>query len=162
MTKMRRWALLLIGCLALGAWSGQAVGQTKEKVYRSITPAQMENILADMGVKYTKTQPKNLPNDWDFEFKRNGFDVRFTVSQGTVLWLSAFFPKPAKESLEKINQWNVEAKFSRAVLDRVADRDYAVVETQLDGAGGVTENMIKQFIRRFDDEVSRFDRFIKD
>jgi len=80
------------------------------------------------------------------------------VANGKLLWLSAFFPK---KSVEKMNEWNVNAKFSRAVLDTIGGREYSIIESQLDGGGGVTEEMIRQFIRRFDDEVARFDKFIQ-
>jgi len=158
MKRLTRWALVLIGCAAL-AWHGApAQAQNKDKVYRKVSPAQLEGILGGMSIKFTKTQPKGLADDWDYDFDRNGFKVRFTLSNGKLLWLSAFFPKT---TLEKINKWNVDAKFSRAVLDRIQDREYAIVESQLDAGGGVTEEMIRQFIRRFDEEVSKFDQYLK-
>src|SRR2546430_214979 len=158
MKRVTRWALVLIAGTVLAAWATPAPAQNREKVFRSITTAQLENIFNGLGIKFTKTQPKSLPNDWDYDFDRNNFKIRFTLSNGKLLWLSAFFPK---SSLEKVNAWNVQAKFSRAVLDRIQDREYAIVESQIDAGGGVTDDMIRQFIRRFDDEVSRFDQFIK-
>ena|SRR5438105_1993176 len=158
MNRVTRWAPVLIGCAALATLAAPAQAQTKDKVYRNVTPAQLEGILNGLNIKFTKTQPKNLPNDWDYDFDRNTFKIRFTLANGKLLWLSAFFPKA---SLEKINAWNVQAKFSRGVLDRIQDREYAIVEAQIDASGGCTDEMIRQFIRRFDDEVSRFDQFIK-
>jgi hypothetical protein len=166
MRHIPRRAAALVGCAILAAAlaAAPAPAQDKVKVYRNITPGQVENILNDLGVKFTKTQPKNLPNDWDFDFDRTiggmTYKVRFTVANGKLLWLSAFFPKNEK-GIDKMNEWNVQAKFSRAVQDRVGDREYSIVESQIDAAGGVTEDMIRQFIRRFDDEVSRFDAFLK-
>src|SRR5262249_15931748 len=109
MKRVTRWALVLIAGALLAAWATPAPAQSKEKVYRSITTAQLENIFNGLGIKFTKTQPKNLPNDWDYDFDRNNYKIRFTLSNGKLLWLSAFFPK---SSLEKINAWNVDAKFS--------------------------------------------------
>jgi hypothetical protein len=158
MTKKTRWAVPVLGCVLLLTMLAPAGAQTKEKVYRALTPAQLETILTDMGLKFNKTQPKTQPNDYDYDFDRNNYKIRLTLSNGKLLWLSNFQPK---NTLEKINQWNVQAKFSRAVLDRVGDREYAIVEYQLDAGGGVTDKMIRQFIKRFDKEVADFDAFLK-
>jgi hypothetical protein len=159
MKKRKRWAAVLLGCLALLLVAAPpAAGQNKEKVYRKLTPEQVEGTLNDMGIKFAKTQPPKLPADFDFDFERNNYKIRLTLSNGKRLWISAFFPNAA---LEKINQWNINAKFSRAVLDRVKDREYAIIEYQMDAFGGTTDNMLKQFIRRFDNEVSAFDQFLR-
>ena len=138
--------------------SRPADAQTTEKVYRSFTPDQVGSFLTDLEIKFTKNQPKDTPRDVDFEFRRKGFDLRLTLREGKMLWIAAYFPKT---TLEKINDWNVKAKFTRAVLVHIANKDYTAVEAQLDINGGCTEGMAKQFIRRFDDEVANFDRFIQ-
>jgi Putative bacterial sensory transduction regulator len=159
MKIQKRWAsAFLVGLALLLAAAPPAAGQSKEKVYRSLTPAQVESILNEMGIKFATTQPPSLPEDFDFDFERNNYKIRLTLSKGKRLWISAFFPKAA---LEKINQWNINAKFSRAVLDRVKDREYAIIEYQMDAFGGTTDNMLKQFIRRFDNEVSAFEQFVR-
>lgn len=158
MPRQTRWVVPLIGLLLTLTSSTSASAQVKEKVYTVLSPAQIEKTLSDMGIRFTKTQPPKVPKDWDFDFDRNNYKIRLTLGNGKLLWLTAFFPK---STLEKINQWNINAKFSRAVLDRVDDREYAIVEYQLDANGGVTENMIRQFIQRFDSEVSAFDQFLR-
>ena len=157
MTKLTGWALLLAGA-AMATASRPADAQTTEKVYRSFTPDQVGSFLTDLEIKFTKNQPKDTPRDVDFEFRRKGFDLRLTLREGKMLWIAAYFPKT---TLEKINDWNVKAKFTRAVLVHIANKDYTAVEAQLDINGGCTEGMAKQFIRRFDDEVANFDRFIQ-
>jgi hypothetical protein len=158
MTKWTAWALVLAGCTALTMGFPTAEAQTTDKVYHSFAPEQVATFLTDLEIKFTKNQPKDTPRDVDFEFRRKGFDLRLTLREGKMLWIAAYFPKT---SLEKINDWNVKAKLSRAVLVRIANKDYAAVEAQLDVGGGCTDNMAKQFIRRFDDEVANFDRFIQ-
>jgi len=152
------WAGPLLGGVLLLAAAPSAGGQNKEKVYRNLAPAQVEAILTEMGIKFAKTQPPKLANDFDYDFDRNSYKIRLTLSNSNRLWISAFFPKA---DLQKINQWNINAKFSRAVLDTVKDREYAIVEYQLDVFGGTTDNMVRQFIRRFDNEVSAFDQFLR-
>jgi hypothetical protein len=158
MTKMTGLALVLAACTALATWSTPAGGQTTEKVYRSLTPEQVAGILTELEIKFTKSQPKDMPKDMDYEFRRKGFDLRLTLREGKMLWIAAYFPKAP---LEKINDWNVKAKFTRGVLVRIQNTDYAAVEAQLDVGGGATENMVKQFLRRFDTDVSDFDRFVQ-
>jgi hypothetical protein len=159
MTPQARWFFPLAACLALlAACTAPAAAQQKDTIYRNLKPDQIEQILKDMNIVYKKSQPPNLPDDYDYDFERNSFKIRFTLSKGKLLWISAVFPKA---KLETINNWNVQAKFSRAVLDRSGDREFAVVEYQLDAFGGVTYEMIRQAIRRFDTEVANFDQFLK-
>jgi hypothetical protein len=158
MIRLTRGALGLAGCMILATASPPAGAQTTEKVYHSFTPEQVASLLTDLEIKFTKNQPKDNPRDVDFEFRRKNFDLRLTVREGKMLWIAAYFPKT---TLEKINDWNVKAKLSRAVLVHIASKDYAAVEAQLDVGGGCTENMAKQFIRRFDEDVANFDRFVQ-
>jgi hypothetical protein len=156
--KNRLWLVLPIAsAILLVAQPGSIGAQAKEKVYRSVNARQLEDILNDLSIKFRKSQPENLPEDYRFQFERGGFTVLFTLSKGKVLWLSASFPRVP---LEKINQWNEKAKYSRAILSRQKDQEFTIVEWQLDAGGGVTDNMIRQFIKGFHEEVSNFDSFI--
>jgi hypothetical protein len=40
------------------------------------------------------------------------------------------------------------------------EKDTISLEAQLDCVGGVTDNIIRQFIQRFDGEVAQFNKFI--
>jgi hypothetical protein len=157
MRKQAPGALALLGCVLLLTWPAPAAAQ-KEKVYHTVTPTQLEAVLADLAIKYQKSQPKGLPDDYDYDFDRNGFKYRLQLQRGKVVWIMVFFPKA---TLEKVNDWNVNAKFSRAVLDRVGDRDYAIIESQLNADNGLTDNRLRQFFKRFDGEVTSFDTFLK-
>jgi Putative bacterial sensory transduction regulator len=159
----QRWRLSAAGAVALLLACTAPAPAQKTTIYRSLTPERIEQILDGMNIKYKKTLPKDgsgvtLKDEYDYDFDRNNYKIRFTLSKGKLLWLSAVFPKAP---LETINNWNVQAKFSRAVLDRSGDREFAVVESQIDAAGGVTVEIIRHFIVRFDDEVARFDQFLK-
>ena len=59
-----------------------------------------------------------------------------------------------------VNEWNVQAKFSRAVRLK-GDKGVVSLESQLDCIGGVTDAIIRQFINRFDGEMQQFTKFAK-
>jgi hypothetical protein len=149
---------MLAGCavFTVGPWPAEA--QTKEKVFRTVSADQVGAILTDLGLKFKKTQPPDMPKDVDLEFSQNNYAIRLTVRDGKMLWLSAYF---SKTTLEKINTWNVNAKFSRGVIVQIQNKDYSVVEAQLDVSAGSTDAMIRQFIRRFDEEVGKFDKYMQ-
>jgi Putative bacterial sensory transduction regulator len=157
MVKLLRWAVLLVGCLLL-AGAAPAGAQVKEKTYRVLTPAQVEGVLNDLSIKFTKSQPADSPKTYNFKFERNTYEIHLSLNDGKRMWIMAFFPKAP---LDTINKWNINAKFSRAVLDRVNDKELSIVEFQIDVNGGATESMLKQFITRFDNEVARFDQFLR-
>jgi hypothetical protein len=116
----------------------------------------LEGILGKLEISYKKAAPKNGPVIYDFD--RQGYKIRLSNFGGTDLMLDAAFePVP----VERINAWNVRAKFSRGVLYG-GGKPYAAIESNLDCEGGVTSGAIVQFIRRFDSEVSTFDKFLAD
>lgn len=159
MTHQARWALPLAGGLACLLFAAApARTQQSETVYREFKTDQIEQILQEMKITYQKKPVPGLPDEYDYFFKRNNYNIRFTLSKGKLLWISANFPKT---TLEKINGWNQRAKFTRAVLDRNGDKEFAVVESQLDAGGGATIEMVKQMIRRFDQDVALFDQFLR-
>jgi hypothetical protein len=160
MTCAARCVLALAGGAALMLASATPCGaQQKETIYKSVKPEQIEEVLQKLNITFKKSQPKNLQGVYDFDFKRNKFNYRFTLANfGKQLWLSVAFPKA---TLEQINAYNQNAKFSRAVLDKVGEQEITFVEAQIDAGGGVTTDMILQFIRRFDEDVIRFDAHLK-
>jgi hypothetical protein len=156
-TRITGWSLFLaLGMTA--ALSPPAAGQTKDKVYRVLTPDQVGAILTDAKIKFTKSTPSGAPTDTDFDFKHNNYGILLTLRDGKMLWISSYFPET---TLKKINDWNIDAKFSRAVLVSQNKKTHAVVEAQLDVAGGCTENMIRRFLESFGQEVAAFDEFLK-
>ena len=160
MTNHMRWAVPLFVSVLFLAASTTAVAQTKDKdkIYREFEADHLGNLLKDLDIKFKMTQPAKQEKTFEFEFERNNYNIRMKLTQGKVIGLAAFFPKV---SLEKINEWNRKAKFSRASLSTVDGREYAVVDGQLNTGGGVTDGMVKHFLRRFDEEVARFDNFLR-
>jgi hypothetical protein len=132
--------------------SGQS---QKAKVYRYVTNSQLEKLLKDMDIAFKKV-PAKEDGVMFYDFERNNFKLRLHSYGGRDLWLEGIFPAT---SLETVNRWNQRTKFTRAVV--VTEEDSTSLEAQLDCAGGVTEGMVLQFIRRFDGEVQAFAKFIK-
>jgi hypothetical protein len=128
----------------------------KEIVQRTVSNDLLERVLGDLKIRYEKSTGKT-PNTTFYNLDRDHYKIRLGNHGGKHLWLSATFPKT---SLQRINDWNVRAKFSRAVLTRQGDRETAVIETQLDCEAGVTEGIIRQSLKRFDKEVRDFDQFL--
>jgi hypothetical protein len=153
---MKSW--LAAACLAALVGLMLAVSartqEKKEPVYRTVSSEAVEKILDGMNIRYKKTSAKG--SDF-YDFERNNFKIRLRNSGGKDLGIDAAFPKVP---LERINEWNVRAKFSRAVLATVGDRETCLVEAQLDCGPGVTDAIIRQFVNRFDTEVRDFDRFL--
>jgi Putative bacterial sensory transduction regulator len=67
--------------------------------------------------------------------------------------LYAGFKSGGKVSLDTINTWNREKRFSRAYIDSEND---AVIESDLDLEGGVSNKAIDEFIRTFRTSLKDF------
>jgi hypothetical protein len=150
-------ALALISTSAAQDKDGKDKDKPQSKVQRLVTSAKLESILQDMKIKYSKTAGKNEGVHY-YDYERNNFKVRLHNYQGRDLWLDVHFTE--KMSLTEVNEWNVRAKFSRAVQVKNADKQSTSLESQIDCEGGITDGMIRQFILRFDGEIKSFVQFL--
>ena len=146
----------LLALLLLVPATGRA-GDEKDSVYRKVSAQVLEDILKNLDIRYQKTAPQNGPTVYDFD--RSGYKIRLSNYGGTDLMLEAAFDPV---TTDRINAWNVRAKFSRGVIYPGNGKPYAAIESNLDCEGGVTAGAIKHFIRRFDGEVSSFDKFVSE
>jgi len=123
-------------------------------VYRQIAPQALETILKGLEVQFQKTPIPGENAHLLYTFARNSHRVILHYFDGKELMLvSAFDAIP----LVAINEWNQRAKFSRAVFSRDDKGGSSTVEASLDLAGGVTDDTIRHFIRRFDDDLKRYE-----
>jgi len=152
---MRRLPVLAsLGCLLVTLCVGSAQDDVlPEKAYRNVSPEKIESILAGLKINYKKSSGKDKGIHF-YDFERNKYRLRLHNYDGKDLWLDALFTD--KTSLEDLNAWNRKAKFSRAVLLKNKDKETISLEVQLDCDGGVTDNIIRNFITRFDVEITQF------
>jgi hypothetical protein len=127
-------------------------------VATSMPPEKLEPILDKLEIKYKKTAGKK-DGIYFYDFRRGGLSVRLHNYDGQDLWIDSTFTEPL--ALEDVNKWNVRAKFSRAVLIPGDEKVTVSLEAQLDCVGGVTDAMVRQFIRRFDGELAQFSAYAK-
>jgi hypothetical protein len=155
--SMRRLGLLLL-CFVFCTFLPRGVfAQTK--VYRSVSNETVEKILQGLELKYQKDERKNKDGTvMFFDFQRGDLQYRL-YNYNNDLWIESTLDK--KMTLEEVNRWNADAKFSRLVLIEQKDKTTMSLESQLDALGGVTEPMIRQYINRFDEEAKRFAKFAK-
>lgn len=140
-------------CLAAAV---PAVAQDgKDKVYRLLPDDQLAAVLKDLKIDFKKT-PADTRGVTYFDFTRNNYKVRLTNFDGKDLMLDSLFKGMA---LDKVNEWNRAAKFSRASLTKDKMGEFVPLEYNLDVIGGVTAGTVKQFLEQFDQELKNFDRF---
>jgi Putative bacterial sensory transduction regulator len=110
-------------------------------VVTQLSNSQAAAVLKRMGFDYkpTEKEPSN------FVFTLDGYKV-VLLNYPNSIQLYAGFKSSGKVSLETINTWNREKRFSRAYID--GDND-AVIESDLDLEGGVSNKAIDEFIRTF-------------
>jgi hypothetical protein len=148
----------LAGVLALGLFSGMAHAQ-EEKVYRVVTPALVEKVLRRSSIEFKKLADKK-PNTFLYDYKTKNFNLRLYYLDGTRLMLDTLL---GAMSLEKVNDWNLSAKFTRAGLGKDEKGNaYTVLESQLNLKGGVTLDAMREFLNAFVDELDPFQLFARD
>lgn len=132
---------------------------SQNKVSRNVTNDTLEKALQSFEWKYQIGERKDKENTVTFyDFTRGDLQIRL-YNYGSDLWIETTVDK--KMRLEDINRWNADAKFSRLVMIEQKEKTVLSLESQLDCLGGVTDGMIKQYIKRFDEEAKKFSKFVK-
>ena len=67
----------------------------------------------------------------------------------------------AKIPLDKVNQYNLDRKFIRAVAYNTKKGEYTRLEVNLSFAGGVTESILRNFISVFEEDVEAFAAYVR-
>jgi hypothetical protein len=127
-----------------------------DKVFKGLSTEQTEAFLTKTKIEYKKAESK-APGTFMYDFKRKSFTMRLYHFDGKDLMLDAVFPVMP---LDRVNDWNIKAKFSRATLQKDARGLFVTLESNLDLLGGVTEGTLKQFVLSFDDEVQLFAKYV--
>ncbi len=132
-------------------------GDEESKVYNVIPSAKLEKLLDGMDIKFKKVPNKKDGVDF-YDLQAGDRVLRLHNYGGQDLWLDCVFTD--KLSLAEVNGWNARSKYSRAVLIKQGDKASVSLETQLDCLGGVTDAIVRAFIRRFDGEVKAFEKYL--
>jgi hypothetical protein len=145
----------LLGPLVLAVVVASPLPAPAQQVYKNVSSDAVERVLRDLNIEYKKTQG-NKNGIHNYDYKRNGYNIRLVNYEGKDLWIQAEFTYQLL--LDDVNRWNVRAKFSRLVLlqNSTTKQNYVSLETQYDCSGGCTDGIIRQFVNRFDGEIRDF------
>lgn len=148
--------------LAILAFSGGTSAQDAKdakdaKVHTSISADHLEGLLKGMELDFKKTPLKSKREGFYYAFTRGKFKLGLYEHGGTELMVVSDFKALP---LEFLNQWNRGRKLSRAVSHQGAKSDFASLESVLDVGAGVTDDTVRHFLRRFEDELKQFDKLV--
>ena len=123
-------------------------------IYKSADVFELEAICEALG--YTSERGTDSADDPMLTIHQGDYVVAlllYDLQDGRAgsIHLRASFE--AEVDYEAMSKWNRDERRSRAY---VGDDGDAVVENDLDIAGGVTEEMIRSFFARFGESVARF------
>lgn len=153
-------ALAALAALTLAASAGaQKKGQastatgsgstsrSNSEVITTISVGDLRSLLSDMG--YEPRSLEGQDNAWAVQMGDRPVLIRIG-GEGKNLLLWSYVQGG---SLNKVNEWNKEKRFSRAYLDGDGD---ANVEWDIDLEGGVTVDAVREGIRTFQAVVQVF------
>lgn len=149
--------VLVLTVLAVSAFPAATRAQTPQPVYKNVSSEMLERILKDIGIAYKKSA--GAKGSVSYEYNREGYTIRLQNYEGKDLWLEALFGD--RLALGDVNGWNIRAKFSRCVLLQSAGKSSMSLENQFDCLGGCTDQNVRQFILRFDQELRNFAAYVK-
>jgi len=137
-----------VGLLALAATARPAAAQ---EIMSSVSGSHMEKILTGMGIDFEKK------NDTAWRLDLDGKKVLLIMgNDNTDAQLYIGFGD-TKVTPRQMNDWNQNHRFSRAYAD---DDSNPVLESDLDFAGGTTDDVIVAWIKLYSATVKSYVKFL--
>jgi Putative bacterial sensory transduction regulator len=128
-----------------------------QDVLTEVSPKKMAKILTSMGLEPQELKGSGESQNRALKFELAGYKVvLFLAKDETDAQLFVGF-RDKQISAEKTNEWNREHRFTRAYRDKDGD---AVLESDIDFTGGVTEANIKAWVKIFRDLTSQYAKFV--
>ncbi|MBI3408810.1 MAG: YbjN domain-containing protein [Planctomycetes bacterium] len=127
-----------------------------EKIVTQVSDEMLEKILDGLNLKYKKNTGKGVTN---YDFQSQNHMLRLTNFGTKDLMIDAAFKVIP---LDKLNKYNTDNKFIRAVHYKTDNSQHVALESNLDCVGGVTESIIQYFIKAFSDDVKKFSKYVQD
>jgi hypothetical protein len=127
-----------------------------EPIYAKVTPERLDAILKGLNIDYKKLGEKD--GSVAYEYTANNHQLRLVSFGGEDLMIDAHFKKLP---LADVNEYNLQRKFIRCVAYKVEGKEYTSLEANLDCIGGVSDGIIRHFIRAFDEEVQAFTKYVQ-
>lgn len=150
MTSVTRSALLALAfCIGI-ARPGHA-----QKALTEVPPDRMAEILTSMGLELQAREGTGEQTVLRIELASYSTSL-ILANKNTDAQLYAWFKGKLKP--EKANEWNKRYRFGRAYVDDDGD---AVLESDIDFTGGVTEANIKAWIKLYRDQLGAFAAFLE-
>ena len=139
---------------AFAKFTGGSAGD--DGIYNKVAANKLEAILKGLNIDYKKVEAKGGATAYDFE--SNNHKLRLVNFGGDDLMIDAHFKKLP---LEDVNQYNLNRKFIRCVAYNLGGNEYTALEANLDCVGGVSDGIVRHFIRAFDEEVKEFSKYVQ-
>lgn len=151
-SRLTSTLLTLSAALVLAA-ATTPVTAPAQQVVKKVSEKEMERILRKMGL-----EPTNPKTD-RFVFELNGYRVQLNLmNEQTDARISVAFGDKTVTA-KRMNDWNADRRFARAYAD---SDENPVLDSDLDFAGGVTEDAITAWIRLFRDQTGLYVKFLNE
>ena len=153
-TLLRSLPLQLLAAVAL-CMAYPTTGRA-QSVMTEVSPERMTGILTSMGLEASAMPDGKNGEPGPLQVELGGYRVYlFLLNENTDGQLYVVFK--GKVKTDRVNEWNRDHRFARAYRD---DHGDAVLEADLDFAGGVTEDAIKAWVRLFRDMTMDYAAYV--
>ena len=143
--------------VALALYLTPAAVQAQD-VLTEVSPKRMTKILTSMGLELDESKSSGEGGDRVLRFDLGGYRVvLFLAKDHSDAQLFVGF-RGKEVSPEKANEWNASHRFGRAYRDKDGD---AVLESDIDFTGGVTEANIKAWVKLFRNLAGAYSKFVQ-
>ncbi|MDH4130836.1 MAG: YbjN domain-containing protein [Gemmatimonadota bacterium] len=123
-----------------------------QDIMSSVSDKHMESVLNDMDIEFSKGKSEH-----SWRVKLAGYNALLIMANDNTdaqLYI-AFGDKTVGAG--KMNEWNKTKRFARAYSD---DDSNPALESDLDFAGGVTDDAIKAWIKLYETSVTSFVKYL--
>lgn len=143
--------------VALAFCALPAAGRAQD-VLTEVSPKKATKILTSMGLEVQEVKASGGDEQPPLKFELGGYKVLlFLAKDHSDAQLFVGFGGE-QISTDKVNEWNSRHRFARAYRDKDGD---AVLESDIDFTGGVTEANIKAWVKLFRDLMGQYAKFVR-
>ena len=130
-----------------------SIGQ--DKTFDSINSQDAEKLLRELG--YVDL---SVAKDTILFLMQGRLTMVFIASNGFGISVTTFLPREESITLENLNDWNQDLRYSTASLSRTEKGELIAFQTYLTISGGVSERVIKTFFRHHNLYLTDFQKFL--
>jgi hypothetical protein len=153
-------ACLLAAAVFVTALACRAGDTPEEQIFTRLSEKRLQQFLDKENIPFERKVIKNGGKDFVYHHVTMGqWNGLIVMADGALQFEASFKDRNNNDiTLERINEWNIKKRFSRAFVD---NRGFGVIQCDLDMFAGTNERIVRSWLRVCRTSVDDFAKFTR-